>query len=65
MRYNEIIAFASNTTESSNSTPVYRLVPREIGRRRTLRSIIDKSFRLEDMPECKNILPKHSDTIDK
>ena len=59
IRYNEIIAFASNIDDK----PVYRLVPREIGRKRTLRSIADESFRLENMPECnKDIYPKYIDT---
>ena len=62
IRYNEIIAFASTT----NDTPVYRLVPREIGRKRTLRSIADESFRLEKMPECdENMYPKYIDTNNK
>ena len=48
IRYNEVIAFSSKTYDN----PIYRLVPREIGRKRTLRSIADESFRLESMSEC-------------
>ncbi|MGD1834874.1 MAG: hypothetical protein ACPKQO_04045 [Nitrososphaeraceae archaeon] len=48
IKYNDIIAFTSNTDYNL----VYRLVPREIGQRLTLRSIADETFRLEKMPEC-------------
>ena len=48
IRFNDIIAFASNTTDS----PAYKLVPKEIGRKQTLRSTVDENFRLESMPEC-------------
>ena len=50
IRFNEIIAFASTITSTDDHT--HKLAPKEIGRRRTLRSIEDESFRLENMPEC-------------
>ena len=50
IRFNEIIVFAGTITSADDH--VHKIVPKEIGRRRTLRSIEDETFRLENMPEC-------------